>query len=76
MQMQDSHGGRVMADVHLPDDLEKMPVVAVLSGSPAHEWFMRMCQAHPLRPGQIISASEEEMESLRNDVIAVTVMAS
>jgi hypothetical protein len=64
-----------MADVHLPADLDKLPVVAVLKGSPAHDWFMRMCDGRVV-PGQIVPASEEELESLRKDVIAIVQSAS
>lgn len=60
-----------MGEIHLPEDLASLPVFVVVGGSPAAQALLRMCRHPPLRPGQIVPVSEEEMCSLREDVLVV-----
>ena len=58
-------------ELHLPEDLARLPVIAVVGGSPAAQALLRMCRHPPLRPGQIVPVTEEELRSLREDVLVV-----
>ena len=62
-----------MSEIRMPEDLERLPVFMVLDDSPAWNALCRMCQNGPVKPGQIIAVSQEEIDSLRNDVVAVTI---
>ena len=57
-------------ELHLPEDLGSLPVMAVLKGSPAWGGLLRMCRTE-IRPGQIIPVTDEEMRSLREDVLVL-----
>jgi len=60
-----------MGELHLPQDLDSLPVMAVLKGSPAWGLLCRLCHPGAPLPGQIVPVSEEEMCSLREDVLIV-----
>ncbi len=64
----DEVDGAPEGELHLPADLARLPVMAVLKGSPAWGALLRMCRG---RPGQSIPVSEEEMRALREDVLVV-----
>lgn len=72
----DDLGGALVGErgpeLHLPEDLESLPVIMVVGGSPAAQALLRMCRHPPLRPGQIVPITAEEMRSLREDVLMVT----
>ncbi len=59
-------------ELHLPEDLARLPVFIVVGGSPAGKALLRMCRHPPLRPGQIVPVTEEELRSLREDMLVVT----
>lgn len=64
-------GEALVGELHLPEHVDSLPVMAVLKGSPAWDALRRMLRG-PVRPGQIILVSEEELRSLREDVLVLT----
>lgn len=60
-----------MSTLKLPDDFNMLPQIIVREGSPAHTILLAMCQAGGAKPGAIIAISDEEFDSLKEDVMVV-----
>lgn len=60
-----------MSEVKMPEDLESQPIYVVLEGSPAWDVMLRICMNAELHPGEVIPASQKEIDSLREDLITV-----
>lgn len=58
--------------IRFPEDLETLPVIVAVRGSPAWNALLRMSE-YPPTPGMIVPISEEELESLRKDTLALQV---
>lgn len=61
-----------MSELKMPEDLTHLPIVFVVRNSPAWGCLLKLC-ADDLTPGRIIPITEQELESLREDVLAIKV---
>ena len=59
-----------MAEIKMPDDLAQFPILVVRESSAA--WQMFTDRGKSMKPGRVIPATDEEFESLKKDVIAIT----
>lgn len=51
----------------------KFPALIVKKDSPAEWAIKRLCEAGPIVPGRVLLVSNEEFDSLQQDVIAMDV---
>lgn len=63
--------GEVTLSTEINFKFKEMPVLMVRKGSPAWNALKRMCTSAPVLPGYVIEVSDEELESLKSDVVAV-----
>lgn len=59
-----------MSELKIPEDINSLPVFVVREDSPAAEVLFRMC-SRSIKPGALVFVSEEEFESLREDLMLI-----